>query len=83
MKTRNNIFNQNMVSVGKKLQKSTNGNTTLNKESIVGLIKAVFFLIKEFQKQQQEISKVISNNLTITKQETGKLREKFNDLKNK
>ena len=72
-----------MVSVGKKLQKSTNGNTTLNKESIVGLIKAVFFLIKEFQKQQQEISKVISNNLTITKQETGKLREKFNDLKNK
>ena len=83
MKTTNNIFNQNMVSVGKKLQKSTNGNTTLNKESIVGLIKAVFFLIKEFQKQQQEISKVISNNLTITKQETGKLREKFNDLKNK
>ena len=72
-----------MVSVGKKLQKSTNGNTTLNKENIVGLIKAVFFLIKEFQKQQQEISKVISNNRTITKQETGKLREKFNDLKNK
>ena len=43
MKTkRSNSFHQYMASVGKKLQKSTNGNITLDKESIVKLIKAVF-----------------------------------------
>ena len=64
-----------MASGGKKLQKSTNWNTTSDKESTVELIKAVFK--DEFQKQQQDMSKIISNNLTITKQETGKLKKKL------
>ena len=55
-----------MASVGKKLQKSTNGNTTLDKESIVELIKAMSK--KEFLKQQQDTSKIINTNLIITKQ---------------
>ena len=37
---------------------NTNGNTTLDKEIIVELIKAVFK--GEFQKQQKDISKIIS-----------------------
>ena len=36
---------------------------------------------EEFAKQQQQISKIIENNLVITKQEIGKLREEINDLK--
>ena len=76
---RKNNFYQNVASAGKKRQKSTNGNTTLDKESIFELIKAVFK--EEFERQQQDISKKISNNLTITKQETAKLREQINDMK--
>ena len=68
-----------MTSNGKKRQKSARGNTALDKESIVELMKTVFE--EEFAKQQQQISKVIENNLVITKQETGKLREEINDLK--
>ena len=75
-----------MTSNGKKLQKSGNtapdkesGNTALDKESIVELMKTVFE--EEFAKQQQQISKIIENNLVITKQEIGKLREEINDLK--
>ena len=70
-----------MASFGKKPQKSTNGNTTLDKESIFELIKAMFK--EEFQKQRQDISKIIGNNLTITKQKIGKLREVINNLKKK
>ena len=58
---------------------NTNGNTTLDKEIIVELIKAVFK--GEFQKQQKDISKIISNNLTIAKQETGKITEENNNPK--
>ena len=68
-----------MTSNGKKLQKSAGGNTALDKESIVELMKTVFE--EEFAKQQQQISKIIENNLVITKQEIGKLREEINDLK--
>ena len=50
---RNNNFHQNVTSVGKKLEKRTNGNTTVDKESIVEIIKAVFK--EEFQKQQHDI----------------------------
>ena len=50
-----------MTSNGKKLQKSTSGNTALDKESIVELMKTVFE--EEFAKQQQQISKFIENNL--------------------
>ena len=64
---------------GKKLQKSASGNTALDKESIVELMKTVFE--EEFAKQQQQISKIIENNLVITKQEIEKLREEINDLK--
>ena len=46
---RKNNFYQNVASVGKKRQKSTNGNTTLDKESIFKLIKAVFK--EEFERQ--------------------------------
>ena len=42
---------------GKKLQKSVNGNTALDKESIVELMKTVFE--EEFPKQQQQTSKII------------------------
>ena len=56
-----------MTSNGKKLQKSASGNTALDKESIVELMKTVFE--EEFAKQQQQISKIIENNLVITKQE--------------
>ena len=69
-----------MTSNGKKLQKSTSGNTTLDKESIVELMKTVF---EEFAKQQQQISTIIENNLVITKQEVGKLREEISNLKKK
>ena len=68
-----------MTSNGKKLQKSASGNTALDKESIVELMKTVFE--EEFAKQQQQISKVIENNLVFTKQEIGKLREEINVLK--
>ena len=68
-----------MTSNGKKLQKSVNGNTARDKEIIVELMKTVFG--EEFAKQQQQISKIIENNLVITKQEIGKLREEINDLK--
>ena len=36
---------------------------------------------EDFEKPQQEIAKVNSNNLVITKQETGKLREEIDELK--
>ena len=36
---------------------------------------------EEYAKQQQQISKIIENNLVITKQEIGKLQEEINDLK--
>ena len=52
-----------MTSNGKKLQKSASGNTTLDKESIVELMKTVFE--EEFAKQQQQISKITENNLVI------------------
>ena len=68
-----------MTSNGKKLQKSASGNTVLDKESIVKLMKTVFE--EEFLKQQQQISKIIENNLVITKQKTGKLREEIKNLK--
>ena len=68
-----------MTSNGKKLQKSAGGNTALDKESVVELMKTVFE--EEFAKQQQQISKIIENNLVITKQEIGKLREEINDFK--
>ena len=68
-----------MTSNEKKLQKSASGNTALDKESIVELMKTVFE--EEFAKQQQQISKIIENNLLVTKQEIGKLREEINDLK--
>ena len=32
---------------------------------------------EEFAKQRQQISKIIENNLVMTKQETGKLREEI------
>ena len=69
-----------MTSNGKKLQKSASGNITLDKESIVKLMKTVF---EEFAKQQQQISTIIENNLVITKQEVGKLREEISNLKKK
>ena len=50
-----------MTSVGMKLWKSTNGNSTLDKESIVEPFKALFK--NEFKKQQQDISNIVSNNL--------------------
>ena len=53
---RNNNFHQNVTSVGKKLEKRTNVNKTVDKESFAELIKAVFK--EEFQKQQQDISKI-------------------------
>ena len=68
-----------MTPNGKKLQKSASGNTALDQESIVELMKTVFE--EEFAKQQQETSKIIENNLVIMKQEIGKLREEINDLK--
>ena len=68
-----------MTSNGKKLQKSASGNTALDKESIVELMKTVFE--EEFAKQQQQISIIIENNLVITKHEIRKLREEINNLK--
>ena len=68
-----------MTSNGKKLQKSASGNIALDKESIVELMKTVFE--EEFAKQQQQISKIIENNLVITKHEIRKLREEINNLK--
>ena len=68
-----------MTSNGRKFQKSASGNTALDKESILELMKIVFE--EEFAKQQQQISKIIEDNLVITKQEIGKLREEINDLK--
>ena len=68
-----------MSSNGKKLQKTASRNTALDKESIVELMKKVFE--EEFAKQQQQISKIIENNLVITKQEIWMLREETNDLK--
>ena len=46
---------------------------------IFDLLKTVFE--EELTKQQQQISKIIENNLVITKQEIGKLRVKINNLK--
>ena len=46
-----------MTSNGKKLQRSVSGNTTLDKESIVELMKTVFE--EESAKEQQQISKII------------------------
>ena len=37
--------------------------------------------MEEFEKQQQEISKIIWNIVIITKQETGKLRYEINEVK--
>ena len=62
---KNNSFNQSMTLFGRKLKKITNGNATTDKESIIELVKVVFE--KEFEKQQQEISKIISSNLIIMK----------------
>ena len=75
-----NNFHQNIALVRQKLQKITNGNTTLDKESNAELIKAAF---KEFHKQQEDISKISSNNLTITKLGNEKLRKEINNLKKK
>ena len=60
-----------MTSNGKKLQKSASGNTALDKERIVKLMKTAFE--EDFAKQKQQISKIIENNLVIKKQEIGKL----------
>ena len=68
-----------MTSNEKKLQKNASGNTALDEESIADLMKTVFE--EEFAKRRQQISKIIENNLVITKQEIGKLREEINDLK--
>ena len=68
-----------MTSNVTKLQKTASRNTALDKESIIELMEKVFE--EEFSKQQQQISKIIENNLVITKQEIGKLREEINDLK--
>ena len=68
-----------MTSNEKKLQKNASGNTALDEESIADLMKTVFE--EEFAKWRQQISKIIENNLVITKQEIGKLREEINDLK--
>ena len=68
-----------MTSNEKKLQKSASGNNALDKESIVALMKTAFE--EEFSEQQHQISKIIENNLLVTKQEIGKLREEINDLK--
>ena len=73
-----NNFHQNIALVRQKLQKITNGNTTLDKESNAELIKAAF---KEFHKQQEDIPKISSNNLTITKLGNEKLRKEINNLK--
>ena len=56
-----------MTSNGKKLQKKASSNTALDKESIAELMKTVFE--EEFAKQQHQISRIIENNLIITKQE--------------
>ena len=42
-------------------------------------MKAVFE--EEFAKQQQQMPKIIENNLVIAKQEIERLREEINDLK--
>ena len=68
-----------MISDGKKLQKSASGNTALDKESLVELMKIVFE--EEFAKQQPQISKIIENKPVIRKKNIGKLREEINDLK--
>ena len=57
-----------MTSNGKKLHTSTSGDTALDKESIVELMKTVFE--EEFAKQHQQILK-----------EIGKPREEINNLK--
>ena len=54
-----------MTSNWKKIQKSASGKTAVDKESIVELMKTVFE--EEFPKQQLQISKIIQNNLVITK----------------
>ena len=75
-KTRgNNNFHQSMASVGKKRQKSTNGDTTLDKRSIVELIKVVFK--EECLKQQPNVSKVIRNNLTLRNKKLESLEKRF------
>ena len=68
-----------MTSNEKKPQKSASGNTALDKESIVELIKTVFE--EEFAKQQQQMPEIIENNLVITKEGIGKLEEEINGLK--
>ena len=70
-----------MTSNGNKLQKSASGNTALNKESIVELMKTVFATTGICKTAVANI-KVIENKLVITKQEIGKLREEINHLKN-
>ena len=64
-----------MASVGKKRQKSTNGDTTLDKRSIVELMKVVFK--EECLKQQPNVSKVIRNNLTLRNKKLESLEKRF------
>ena len=63
----------------KNFKKRASENTALDKESIIELMKTVFE--EEFAKDQQQTTKIIENNLVITKQEFGKLREEINDFK--
>ena len=70
-----------MTSNGKKLQKRASRNIALDKESIAELLKT--FFEEEFAKQKQQISKIIEDNLVITKQEIGKLQKAIHNLKKK
>ena len=70
-----------MTSNGKKLQKRASRNIALDKESIAELQKT--FFEEEFAKQKQQISKIIEDNLVITKQEIGKLQKAIHNLKKK
>ena len=63
----------------KNFKKRASENTALDKESIIELMETVFE--EEFAKDQQQTTKIIENNLVITKQEFGKLREEINNLK--
>ena len=66
---------------------NNNNNTVISKCLEVAALQnwLSIFIIKpvfreESQKQWQVISKIISNNLIVTKQESGKLRKEINDL---
>ena len=53
--------------------------TCITEERLTTLIKKIFE--EEFQKQQDNILKIISANLEITKQELKNVRSEINDLK--